>query len=525
MTTPPGRAESDTIGRREVLQALGATAALVGLSPVISHSASPERRIVWGSGSNATNLDPQTSATWVDNAAYEALYDTLVHRRPPPDHRPLVPRLATEWRLLNDVTWQFKLRKNVSFHNGDPCTAEDVKFTFESAIDPKSRNIYRAQFRLLKSVEVVDDHTVNFVLSGRDPLWPGRLAWSGSRILPAKYYQKVGPEGFSRAPVGTGAYKFGEFVKDDHLTLVANPGYWGGAPNATELTVRSIPDAAARLTALLSTDEINFTDNVPYHEIDRVKRNPKTKVLDLPYNGNYTLTPNLRVKPLDNVLVRRALSVAIDRESIVKQLLRGRGAVPSGMITPEEFSYDPKRPKLAYDAAMAKRLLQQAGYGNEPVILETTRNYIVEPEQELGEALVQMWKDVGINAKLELLETSVRTQKIAQRAFKGIFTAGFASPLFDPDSLMWRVLQDNGLLNYGWTNEEFQKLGVEATTSLDSEVRRRNFQRMADIVNEEVPIIVVMEFIQNFGAHRYINFRPGPSLVLDFRAGNLSFGS
>jgi peptide/nickel transport system substrate-binding protein len=264
---------------------------------------------------------------------------------------------------------------------------------------------------------------------------------------------------------------------------------------------------------------------VPYHEVERVRRHPKTKVLDLPYNGNYTLTPNLRVKPLDNVLVRRALSLAIDRESIVKQLLRGRGAVPSGMITPEEFSYDPKRPKLVYDSAMAKRLLQQAGYANEPIVLETTRNYIIESDQELGEALVQMWRDVGINAQIELLETSVRTQKIAQRSFKGMFTAGFASPLFDPDSLMWRVLQPSGLLNYNWTNEEFQKLGQEATTSLEPEVRRRNFQRMADIVNDEVPIIVVMEFVQGFGVHRYINFRPGPSLVIDFRSGNLSFSS
>ncbi|MGH2383457.1 MAG: ABC transporter substrate-binding protein [Candidatus Limnocylindria bacterium] len=520
--------------RRDLLRVAGATAGVAFVAactpqttppgiPTPGVTRPPTSKLLWGAGNSVARLDPQTSATFTDLAMFDNLFDTLTARRPPPNHRELQPRLATEWSLVNDTTWQFKLRSDVKFHNGQQLTAADVKFTMERAIDPNSRSIWRSAFSTVSRVDVIDDFTVNFVTMAFDPLLPNRLIGQGSWVMPAQYFQEVGEDGFERAPIGSGPYKFLEHVTGDHTFVAANADYWDGAPAVEGIELRAIPEISARVTALTSTEESNFSESIPSDQVDGVREGATTKVEELLYSGNYSLTPNTATPPLDKREIRQALSLAIDRESIINNLLRGEGAIPNGVTPPGDFAYDEAVPPLPYDPQRARDLLRQAGYQNEEVLLETTRNFLIQQDQALGEALVQMWRDVGINARLELLETSVRTQKIGQRAFQGLFTAAFSSYLQDPAGFMWRILQQDGPLNYGWVNDEFQRLGLEAGSSTDPDLRTRNYRRMNEIVREEVPFIAVMEFYQFFGMKQYVNFKPGPNTILNFRRDNLNF--
>jgi peptide/nickel transport system substrate-binding protein len=518
------------LSRREFL---AATAAILGgvavaacapaAAPGGSAVTSPPgpKKLLWGAANMITRVDPQSSATYADLGTYETVFDTLTTRRPPPNNVQIQPRIATEWRLLNDTTWQFKLRSGVKFHNGDPLTAADVKFTMDRAIDPQGKSIWRAAFPLLGSVTVVDDLTVNFNMKAIDPLFPARVIGQGSWIMPAKYFNSVGQDGFEKTPIGSGPFKVAEIVLGDHITLDANKEYWGGAPNAEQIILKAIPEISARITAITQRDESNFTENLPADQVEKVANAPSTKVVDLSASGDYSLTPDLKVKPFDDVRVRQALSLSIDRASILKDLLKGKGRIPSGPIPPGDFSFDSSVPPLSYDPTRARDLLRQANYSNQEVILETTRNYLIDADQALGEALVSMWKTVGFNAKIELLEISVRTQKIAARQFKGMFTAAFSSYLADPDGFMWRILQVGGPLNYNWVDDEFQRLGKEASSSTNADLRQRNYRRMQQIVNEQVPFIPVIEFVQSFGMKKNITFQPGPNTALNFRNDNL----
>jgi peptide/nickel transport system substrate-binding protein len=134
-------------------------------------------------------------------------------------------------------------------------------------------------------------------------------------------------------------------VKDDHLTLVANQGYWGGAPNASTIVMKAKTDPAARLTALL-TGEVNLIDFVPMDQIERLKSNPNHKVISSPYSGMTVLGMNPKRPPLDNKLLKQAMSLAIDRQTIVKELLKGQGVVATGSIPQGDFAYNPNRPPL-----------------------------------------------------------------------------------------------------------------------------------------------------------------------------------
>lgn len=516
------------LSRREFVRAtaivtgsLTLAACAPSAGPTGSAVAAGPKKLLWGGGNTISRLDPQTSATYWDLATFENVFDTLTTRKAPPNHTTLQPRLATEWKLLNDTTWQFKLRPGVKFHNGDPLTAADVKFTLERAIEPTGPSVWRTAYPQLSRVDVVDDLTVNFVMKAVDPLFPARVIGQGSWIIPAKYFQSVGASGFEQKPVGSGPFTVSEIVKGDRIVLEANKSYWGGSPNVDQVVIKAIPEVSARVAALISTSESNFMENLPADQIDKIAAAPQTKVVDIPYSGNYSITPNLAVKPLGDVRVRQALSLAIDRAALLKELFKGKGAIPKGAIPPGDFAFDPSVASLSYDPAKARDLLRQAGYAGEPIVLETTKNYLVDADQAVGEAIVAMWKSVGFNASIELLEVSVRTQKIGSRSFKGLFTAAFSSYLSDPDGFMWRILQPNGNLNYGWVNEEFTRLGRDAGSSTNQDLRMRNYRRMQQIVNDEVPFIAVVEYVQSFGMKKNVTFTPGPNTTLNFRNDNL----
>ncbi|MGH2383447.1 MAG: ABC transporter substrate-binding protein [Candidatus Limnocylindria bacterium] len=526
------------LSRRDLIRLTGATAIGVAGANVLAActpGATPQgtatptsgtpvpsgpKRLIWGAAATALRLDPMTSSQTVDLQVFDSIYDTLTWRLP---NNELVPRAATEWRLANDTTWQFKLRPGIRWHNGDPFTAEDVKYTFERAIDPDGPSIRRASFSLLQGVEVVDDLTVNFVMRSPDPLWPSRLTAQGAWLVPARYHQEVGAEEFERQPVGTGPFKFVEHVRNDHITIEANEDYWDGVPNAEDIRISAIPEASARITALVDTDETNFTDIVPFDLVQRVEQGATTKIVDVRQRGYYTITPNHAVAPLGDPRIRQALSLAIDRPTIVDGLMRGRASIPNGFIPEEDFAYDGSLTPLAYDPQRARDLLREAGYANEEIFIETQRNILLDNEQQVSEAVIAMWKDVGINGVLELLEPAVRAEKNRLRNWKGTFTSYFTSVLADPDGFMWRTLQPNGGLNHSWVNEEFFALGREAGTSFDENLRRRNYERMNQIYRDELPTIALLEATHGFGMKQYIDFTPGPVTSVDFRRDNLQF--
>src|SRR5439155_12936446 len=206
-----------------------------------------------------------------------------------------------------------------------------------------------------------------------------------------------------------------------------------------------------------------------------------TKMANFRNIGFYTITPNVKVPPLDDKRVRQALSFAIDRKSIASGLMKGRATVPTGFLCAGDFAYDSGKQPMPFDPARARDLLRQAGYANQEIYIESQRSILLDNERQVCETVVSMWKDVGINAKLELIEPAVRAEKNRLRNYKGCFTSYFTSVLVDPDGFIWRTLQPGGGRNYGVNNDEFNRLGKEANGSFDQALRQKNYQRMNDI--------------------------------------------
>jgi peptide/nickel transport system substrate-binding protein len=510
------------LSRRELFRRAGAVlgtaaAAQTLLARVAPAQTTAKTDLVIAQGSDISTLDPHFSTAVHDISVSFNLYDHLVSRR---RDEKLHPSLATGWKVLPPTTWEFKLRPDVKFHNGDPFTSADVKFSIERTYDPKAKTQVATVFTTIDRIETPNPGTVLFHTKQPDPLLPARLAFYGGQILPKRYFEQVGPDRFAASPVGTGPLRFVEWVKDDRLVLAAVPDYWGGKVDASRVVYRAVPEVAPRIAALLR-GEVDIITKLPPDHVERVAKHPTTKVEGALYAGLYALIVDSRRPPLDNPKVKQALSLAIDRDAIVRDLWGGQGIVPNGPIAKGDNYYDESMPPLRYDPALARQRLKEAGYRNEPIYLESTT--LMANDKAMSEVVSQMWRDIGVNTSLELLEFSVMMQKIREKSLKGIRWGDPTSTLRDPDGMMWRLLAPGGL-QANWRHPRFDELGNAARVSLDDDFRRRAYREMAQIMLEHFPWIPVIQPIESYGMQKYVDWKPYSSQQLELRSFNFRFG-
>jgi peptide/nickel transport system substrate-binding protein len=507
--------------RRELLKgatALGVAGTVPGalVRPAAAQT-TQKRELVVAQGGDISKFDPHFSTSSNDIRVSFNLFDNLVSRHP--DGK-LHPGLATEWKLEGQTTWRFKLRQGVRFHNGDPFSSADAKFSIERTYDPNAKTMVATALSTIDKIDAPDPATLVIITKKPDPLLPARLAFYGGQIVPKKYLESVGPDQFNAKPMGTGPVRFVSWVKDDKLVLDANADYWGGKPDLDHMVVRSIPETAPRIAALLK-GEVDVITQLPPDQEDRVAANAPTRVTGALYAGLYVLAVNSKRPPLDNPLVKQALSLAIDREAIVKELWRGRGIVPSGPIAKGDNHFDPKLPALAYNPKEARERLKKAGYKGEDVYIETTVAYVSQ-DKAMSEAIAAMWKDIGVNVKVEVIEYSVRAQKNREKSFKGVFWSDPTSTLGDPDGMMWRLLGPGGPQDY-WREPKFDELGNAARFSVDEKFRADAYRDMTKIFLENLPWLPVIQPYEDYGLQKYVEWTPNPNQQFEIRRFNFKF--
>jgi peptide/nickel transport system substrate-binding protein len=500
-------------------------------SPTTAASASPVASTSGASGKTIAELrvavaalpdsmDPQESISNVGMRLHYFTYDTLI-RRDFLDNNKLVPSLATEWKRTDDRTLELTLRRDVLWQDGSPFTAADVKYTFDRIIkkDPKLEVASPGYFPL-DSVEALDDYRVRFVSTGTDPVLEQRFAGLGAQIIPAKYHATVGTDAFRTKPLGTGPYRMLEYIKDDRITFEAHDRYFGGAPAAKKVTVRLIPETAARMAAVIN-GEVDLATNVPPDQIASLKTKKDVVIAQTPLANMHVLRFDMKAAPLDNKYIRQALFVGIDRQALTNDLWGGNAVAPRGFQFEGEPLFNAARPLTPYDPAKVKALLTQGNYaGQEIVYLATSPNYYTN-EREAGEVIVEGWKALGINARLELLESA---QKDA--AFKTdtchVTPWSATSGTADPDGYLWRNWgPDNGQQKNGWwtaaSAAKYNELGTKARSILDQKQRFDLYQQMLDQYEDEAPGTILYAPKEAYALRSNIDWTPYSLYYLDLR--------
>jgi peptide/nickel transport system substrate-binding protein len=406
-----------------------------------------------------------------------------------------VPRLAESVKPVDDLTWELALRRGVKFHNGEPFTAESVKFSLERIVNPEQKSPIRSNFTWLKRVDIVDDSTVRLVTHKPYPLISELLAFGNAQMLPPKYAKQVGDAGLAKNPVGTGPYKFVEWKKGQHLILEANPDYWGGAPAVKTIVFRTIPETATQIAELL-TGGVDILRALPPDQIPVVEGGGNARVSTAKTLRVVFLRPDVIGRasktPLADLRVRRALNHGVDVDEIIKNILAGRAYRTPSWVSDMAFGHDPAVTAYPYDPARAKQLLAEAGYPNGfEVTLNTYAGSIVSVEQ-VADAIQGQLARVGIRVKRKHFGDVGQFSKTDREGkLDGLTLSSWGSgSIFDADALFFPLARSGETGSYiadseldGWID------GARAT--LDAAKRRELYTKIQQRIKDQAYVVAM----------------------------------
>lgn len=477
----------------------GGQSATVPAAPV-AQANGPKGTITVAQGVDADTLDPQMTSSSAAWSITMNIFDTLLTRD---TQGKLQPGLAVSYKAINDTTWEFKLRPNVKFQNGEPLDAEAVKFTLTRALDPALKSILASTINTIDRVDVIDPLTVNITTKGPDPILPSRLSMQNGQILPPKYTKEVGNEGFAKKPVGAGPYKFVNWQKDEAITLQAVPDNWR-QPKIATVVFKPIPEGSSRVAAI-KTGAVDIAAAIPPVDYAGVKSSDKTVGIEVFSNRAFLLNMDtINFKPFQDVRVRQAMNYAIDKEAIIKNTLNGFGKPIGSSVIPEAFGYDPNVKPYPYDPEKAKQLLADAGYPNGfEVGFDTTLGRYPQ-DKEIAEVVAGQLSKVGIKVNVQGFEWGAFYDGVKAKKRAPIHDIGMSADLFDADQTMANHFYSVNSIWSRWKNPEFDKLLEQSRTTIDPAARQQLLAKAGQIQHDDAAMVYLHQIVYLYGVNKRV---------------------
>jgi peptide/nickel transport system substrate-binding protein len=389
--------------RRDLMKRGAAGAALVTASGLPFRAFAQGDELTIAYNVNLPSFDPTVGPSAVNptiQGIYQSVFDQYIAQAP---DLSLVPGLLTEWGWNDDRSKiMMTVREGATWHDGSPVTPEDVAWSLERAGNPDTGN----------PIQFVWGKVGNFAIDGNvvtadvKEFEPTLFKWMGfltGYVLPKAYYEEVGAEGFEEAPIGSGPYKVAQFERNAFIRLEAHEGYWGGAPAYKSVVIKFVPDATSRV-AEVESGQSQVAFDIPYEEFDRLTEKSGLKGVSTPVSDIAMIFLN-DVEPMTDKNVRLAAAYSIDKQLLIDRLLNGYGVKIDTLQTPEYDAYDSSI-SVPYDPEQAKELLAASGYSTDNPVrftIQTTRGFKPK-DYEMIQAIVGMWRNVGIEAEIEVYE-------------------------------------------------------------------------------------------------------------------------
>jgi peptide/nickel transport system substrate-binding protein len=465
--------------------------------------AAPAGTLVLAQGADPETLDPHrttTRSTWnVLGSMYETLTRVMFSAE---GEFELQPGLATSWELNegSDTEWTVTLQDGVTYHNGEAFDAEAAKFSIDRMLEGGEELIARTYVQYIESVEVVDPLTLAITTTGPYPLLP--LDMSNIYMVPPQYTAETAPEEFALQPVGTGPFRFVEWVPDDHLTVEANTGYWSSGPRLQSVQFLPIPEGSTR-AAGLSTGEVDVATLIAIPDVATLQNTPDVTVHTGPSQRTvFIVLSNLDDGPTSNQMVRQALNYAVNKEAIIENVMQGYATILQGQtITPQYFGFNPDLAPYPYDPDRARELLAEAGYpdGFDATLYTPRGRYVFD--FETSQAVAGLLAEVGVNVTVEPLEWAVFIERLANSDLGPMTYYGWAT--YNDGARMVEAFSCDALYSHTCI-PEFDEVYLASRATLDTAERERLIHETMQIQHDQAMAIFLFQLQNLYGTRQRV---------------------
>lgn len=509
--------------------ALALSAVLAVSAPLFTSFAyAQNRELNVGLQAAITSMDPHYHNLSPNNSMMRHIFEALVQTDA---DQKLKPGLAESWRAIDDTTWEFKLRKNARWHDGSPFTAEDVLFTLKRAPNvPNSPSSFATFVKPIVDAQAKDAHTLILKTREAHPLLPNDMA--AVLIVSKKHGDGATTEDYNsgKAAIGTGPFKFAEYVANQRVAIKANYGHWAGEQPWDKVTFKILPNPAARVAALLSND-VQFIESVPTADIPNMEKNKDVTLVSKVSNrviylhldsGREKDTPTVTGKdgkplaknPLRDARVRKAMSKAINRDAIVDRIMEKR-AIAAAQLLPDGFFGTSKKLKPEkYDPEGAKKLLADAGYPNGfAMTLHGPNNRYINDEK-IAQTLAQMFTRIGLDTKVETMPASVYFTRATKLEFS-VMLLGWATDTGEQGSSLKSLLmtydqgKGYGVTNRGrYSNLPMDALLIKAFATTDDKKREAMIQEASELAMNDVGLIPLHYEVSTWAKRKGLAYTP-----------------
>lgn len=450
--------------------------------------------LIVGNTTDAVSLDPHRTNDAASALPMFQIYDTLVKLSPEME---IVPSLATEWTQIDDNTLEFKLRQGVKFHNGEELKASDVKFTFERHINPATAAPAAFMLSTLAQVDVVDDYTVRFITKEPCASLLYNLTHVDMGVLNEKAVTEAG-DNYANQPVGTGAYKFVSWKKNQEIRLTRFDEYFGELAKTPNILIRIIPEGATMM-AELQTGGVDVALSVGPQFVPMFQPGTGLKLEQFNTFTIKYLAFDHRVAPFDDPRVRQAINYATNKEAVVKVAYSGSAEPLSGPLPKNINGFNESLVPYEYNVEKAKALLAEAGYPNG--FDQTLYISDKETDTKIATVLQAQLKDIGINVNIQVIEWGTYLQKTAEGL--PLFLMGWTTVTADADNGLYANFHSSAWGSQGnrsfYKNEKVDELLDDGRAEFDQEARKALYQEACQIIYDDAAWDFLAAELYNLG--------------------------
>ncbi|ANU27328.1 glutathione ABC transporter substrate-binding protein [Planococcus versutus] len=450
-----------------------------------SSSESEGQEVIYASTTDAVGLSPIMTNDSVSSSVMSQIYENLFERNP--ETMELEPKLAESYENPDELTWVIKLKEGIEFQDGTPFNAEAVKYTFDKLVDPATAAPRASLLEPIDTVTAVDETTVE--IKTKYPYGPllAALSHSNAAIISPTADQV---QDLMQNPVGTGPFKFESWNQGDQVVLEKNEAYWDGAPTLDKVTYKVVPEISTAIS-MLQTGEVNFIDALPSEQLSRVESIDNVEVTKKEGTPVYYLTFNHSQERSENPDFRKAVASAIDRDAFVEKL-NGLGVRSDSVLGPQVFGYDKSADEggTAYDPEAAKKLVEENGFGDEPIkLLAANRDNFVL----MAEIVQSQLTEAGFNVEIETMEWATFLDTARSGDYDLTFLSwsnvtSDGSEMFYPNFHSDNVGASN---RAQYSNPEFDKLVEASRTTVDQEERKKYLEEANQLMLDEDAVVVM----------------------------------